>query len=94
VGSLRPNLLAYTASKVAVETMVKILAKELKGTCITANCVVPGPIATEIFFTGKTEEMINKAIDRFRMGRSARPGMSPLLSGSWPPMPLNGLMGG
>ncbi|KAL3715516.1 hypothetical protein ACJRO7_007277 [Eucalyptus globulus] len=62
--TFRPNLLAYTASKVAVETMVKILAKELKGTCITANCVVPGPIATEIFFTGKTEEMINKAIDR------------------------------
>ncbi|KAL3715509.1 hypothetical protein ACJRO7_007270 [Eucalyptus globulus] len=69
VGSLRPNLSAYTASKAAVETMVKILAKELKGTHITANCVVPGPIATEKYFAGKTEEMINKAIDQCPHGR-------------------------
>ncbi|KAK3405224.1 NADPH-dependent aldehyde reductase-like protein, chloroplastic [Eucalyptus grandis] len=69
VGSLRPNSSAYTASKAAVETMVKILAKELKGTCITANSVAPGPIATEMFFAGKTEEMINKSIDRCPHGR-------------------------
>ncbi|KAF8007364.1 hypothetical protein BT93_K1385 [Corymbia citriodora subsp. variegata] len=69
VGSLRPNVSAYTASKAAVETMVKILAKELKGTRITANCVAPGPIATEMFFAGKTEEMINKAIEGCPHGR-------------------------
>ncbi|KAK3405223.1 hypothetical protein EUGRSUZ_K01487 [Eucalyptus grandis] len=69
VGSLRPNLSAYTASKAAVETMVKILAKELKGTRITANCVAPGPIATEMFFAGKTEGMINEAIDLCPHGR-------------------------
>ncbi|XP_030463813.2 NADPH-dependent aldehyde reductase-like protein, chloroplastic [Syzygium oleosum] len=62
VAALKPNYGAYTASKAAVETMVKILAKELKGTGITANCVAPGPIATEMFFVGKTEEMINKVI--------------------------------
>lgn len=42
---------------------MKILAKELKGTRITANCVAPGPIATELFFAGKTEEIIKKVID-------------------------------
>ncbi|XP_010036201.2 NADPH-dependent aldehyde reductase-like protein, chloroplastic, partial [Eucalyptus grandis] len=63
VGGLKPNAAPYTASKAAVETMVKILAKELKGTRITANCVAPGPIATELFFAGKTEEAIKKSID-------------------------------
>ncbi|KAK3405226.1 hypothetical protein EUGRSUZ_K01490 [Eucalyptus grandis] len=63
VGGLKPNAAPYTASKAAVETMVKILAKELKGTRITANCVAPGPIATELFFAGKTEEVIKKVID-------------------------------
>ncbi|GJY21749.1 NADPH-dependent aldehyde reductase-like protein, chloroplastic, partial [Tanacetum coccineum] len=53
-----PGYGTYTASKAAVEVIVKIMAKELKGTGITANCVAPGPIATEMFFTGKTEEMI------------------------------------
>nr|GLL24443.1 short-chain type dehydrogenase/reductase-like isoform X2 [Ipomoea trifida] len=43
--------------------MVKILAKELKGTGITANCVAPGPVATEMFFEGKSEEVIQKVID-------------------------------
>lgn len=64
VGSLRPKLSAYTASKAAVEVMVKILAKELRGTRITANCVAPGPIATDMFYAGKTEEMINRSIDQ------------------------------
>nr|XP_009765197.1 PREDICTED: short-chain type dehydrogenase/reductase-like [Nicotiana sylvestris] len=40
--SFRPRNGAYTASKAAVEAMVKILAKELKGSGITANCVAPG----------------------------------------------------
>ena len=64
VGALKPGSGAYTASKAAVETMVKILAKELKGTRITANCVAPGPIATDLFLDGKSEEMIKKVIDQ------------------------------
>ncbi|XP_022742947.1 NADPH-dependent aldehyde reductase-like protein, chloroplastic isoform X2 [Durio zibethinus] len=69
VASLRPGNAAYAASKAAVDTMVKILAKELKGTGITANCVSPGPIATDMFFAGKTEEMVEKAIDECPLGR-------------------------
>ncbi|KAJ8559899.1 hypothetical protein K7X08_003957 [Anisodus acutangulus] len=67
--SLKPGYGAYTASKAAVEAMVKILAKELKGTGITANCVAPGPIATDMFYEGKTEEIINKAINDCPHGR-------------------------
>ncbi|KAK2638174.1 hypothetical protein Ddye_025969 [Dipteronia dyeriana] len=69
VGALRPGCGAYTASKAAVETLVKILAKELKGTGTTANCVAPGPIATEMFFDGKTEEMVKKVIEECPYGR-------------------------
>lgn len=67
--SFRAGNGAYTASKAAVEAMVKILAKELKGTGITANCVAPGPIATDMFFEGKTEEKLKKVIDECPHGR-------------------------
>ncbi|CAM8895848.1 unnamed protein product [Rhodiola kirilowii] len=69
VGGLSPGFGAYAASKAAVEAMVKVLAKELKGTRITANCVAPGPVATEMFFTGKTEEQVKKAIDQCPLSR-------------------------
>jgi len=69
VGALRPGYGAYAGSKAAVETMVKILAKELKGTGITANCVAPGPIATEMFFAGKTEEMVRRVVGECPLSR-------------------------
>lgn len=65
----RPGYGAYTASKAAVETLTKILAKELKGTGITANCVAPGPIATELFFAGKSEGDVKRFVDLIPMGR-------------------------
>uniref|UniRef100_A0A7C9CX65 3-oxoacyl-[acyl-carrier-protein] reductase n=1 Tax=Opuntia streptacantha TaxID=393608 RepID=A0A7C9CX65_OPUST len=67
--SFRPGYGAYTASKAAVEAMTKILAKEMKGTGITVNCVAPGPIATEMFFEGKTPERIQAAIEECPHGR-------------------------
>lgn len=73
VGALKPGIAAYTASKAAVETMTKILAKELKGTGITANCVAPGPIATDLFFDGKTEEQVKRVIDECPHGRLGEP---------------------
>nr|XP_043638811.1 NADPH-dependent aldehyde reductase-like protein, chloroplastic [Erigeron canadensis] len=73
VASLRPGYGAYTASKAAVEAMVKILAKELKGTKITANCVAPGPIATDMFFEGKTDAMVKMSVDQIPLGRLGQP---------------------
>ena len=73
VGSLLPGYAAYAASKAAVETMTKILAKELKGTGVTANCVAPGPVATELFYAGKTEEMINRLVEACPLGRLGQP---------------------
>ncbi|KAI3446388.1 hypothetical protein Pfo_003053 [Paulownia fortunei] len=69
VASLKPGYAAYTASKAAVEAMVKILANELKGTLITANAVAPGPVATDMFFAGKTEEAVKRAVEECPLGR-------------------------
>ncbi|KAI3996815.1 hypothetical protein MKX01_041115 [Papaver californicum] len=64
----KPGFGAYAASK-EVETTMRILAKELKGTGITANCVAPGPIATDMFYAGKGEEQIKNVIDECPLSR-------------------------
>ena len=73
VKTLLPGFGAYAASKAAVETMVKILAKELRGTGITANCVAPGPTATEMFFEGLTEEIVQTIVGMIPQGRLGKP---------------------
>ncbi|WOF21659.1 SDR family oxidoreductase [Microbacterium betulae] len=54
-----PDYGAYAASKGAVETMILILARELRGRDITVNAVAPGPTATALFLDGKTPEQID-----------------------------------
>ncbi|KAL9240206.1 hypothetical protein vseg_014452 [Gypsophila vaccaria] len=71
--AFRPGYGAYTASKAAIEAMTKILAKELKGTQITANCIAPGPIATELFFAGASEELVKGVINASPMNRLGEP---------------------
>lgn len=67
--AFKPGYGAYTASKAGVEAMTKILAKELKGTGITANCVAPGPTATELFLEGKSEERVKMIAESNPFGR-------------------------
>ena len=38
--------------------MTQVFAKELRGRQITVNAVAPGPVATELFLRGKSEEQI------------------------------------
>jgi 3-oxoacyl-[acyl-carrier protein] reductase len=56
VGLALPGYSVYAATKSAVETLSNIFAKELRGRNITVNAVAPGPIATELFLKGKTEQ--------------------------------------
>lgn len=56
--TITPNYLLYTSSKGAVEQMTRILAKDLGTKGINVNCVAPGPTATEMFFKGKSEELV------------------------------------
>ena len=58
VATKLPGYAAYTASKAAVEALTGIFAKELRGRQVRVNAVAPGPVATELFFNGKTPEQI------------------------------------
>jgi 3-oxoacyl-[acyl-carrier protein] reductase len=73
LGLALPGYSVYAASKAAVETMTSIFAKELRGRDITVNAVAPGPTATELFFTGKTEEQIEKMAKLSPLERLGRP---------------------
>ena len=46
----------YSATKAAVESLVRSLAKELGARRIRVNAVAPGPVDTELFRAGKTDE--------------------------------------
>lgn len=50
----------YAATKAAVETLTAIMAKEMRGRNITVNAIAPGPVATDLFLNGKSEELITR----------------------------------
>ncbi|EIW58103.1 NAD-P-binding protein [Trametes versicolor FP-101664 SS1] len=54
-----PNYLVYASTKGAVEQLTRVLAKDLGTRGITVNTVAPGPIDTDMFRAGKTEQQIN-----------------------------------
>ncbi len=57
---LLPKYGAYAASKGAIEQLTRVFAKEMGERGITANIVSPGPVNTELFTTGKTEQDIGR----------------------------------
>ena len=56
---MMPTYAVYSATKAAVEQMTRIYAKEIGNRGITVNSVLPGPMNTELFFNGKSEELIS-----------------------------------
>ena len=55
-----PTYGAYIASKAGAEGLVHVLANEMRGRNITVNAVAPGPVGTELFLTGKSDEQITE----------------------------------
>ncbi|MCH8619565.1 SDR family oxidoreductase [Undibacterium sp. TS12] len=63
----------YIASKAGVEGLVHVLANELRGRDITVNAIAPGPVGTEMFFNGKTEEQVSNIARMAPMERIGTP---------------------
>ena len=53
-----PSYGPYIASKAGVEGLVHVLANELRGRNVTVNAVAPGPVGTDLFLKGKSENQI------------------------------------
>ena len=51
-----PGLGPYSATKAAVESLVRSMAKELAPRGVRVNAVAPGPVDTDLFRAGKTDE--------------------------------------
>lgn len=57
---MMPGYAVYSAAKSAVEQMTRVFAKEIGSKGITVNSVLPGPIKTELFLNGKSDELISR----------------------------------
>ena len=53
-----PGYAVYNGTKAAVEAFTRVFAKELRGRSITVNAVAPGPVATDLFLNGKSDELV------------------------------------
>ena len=73
LGKSFPGYGAYIASKAGVEGLVKVLANELRGRDIAVNAVAPGPVGTELFFEGKSEEQIQSIANLAPFERLGQP---------------------
>ncbi|MBW7453981.1 SDR family oxidoreductase [Paenibacillus sepulcri] len=73
VGQMFPTYSVYAATKGAVEQFTRQLAKELGPKGISINAVAPGPINTELFTVGKTEEQIDATRKTNAFGRLGKP---------------------
>ncbi|KAL0935737.1 short-chain dehydrogenase [Colletotrichum truncatum] len=59
--NLPPPYLLYASTKGSIDQMTKFMAKDLAKKGITVNAIAPGATGTELFFKGKTPEMIKYA---------------------------------
>jgi 3-oxoacyl-[acyl-carrier protein] reductase len=73
IGNYLPTYGVYAATKAAVEAMTHVLAKELGKRAVTVNVVAPGPVATELFLTGKSDELIQRLTSDIPLGRLGQP---------------------
>ncbi|KAJ4253770.1 hypothetical protein NW762_010164 [Fusarium torreyae] len=97
-----PRYLLYASSKGSIEQMTRILAKDLGAkNGITVNAIAPGPTATELFFKGKSQELIDTIASFSPLGRLGKPeeiaGLASFLAGpssSWVSGQVIGANGG
>ncbi len=73
VGVYGPAYGGYAATKAAVEAMTHVASKELGRRKITVNAVAPGPVETEMFMTGKSDELVQNIVKSIPLSRLGQP---------------------
>ncbi len=73
IGHYIPDHAVYVATKAAVEAMTRTLAKELGARGVTVNAIAPGPVATELFFAGRSKDLIERLTNDIPLGRLGAP---------------------
>ncbi|PWT74133.1 MAG: 3-oxoacyl-ACP reductase [Bacteroidetes bacterium] len=71
-----PKVIAYTASKAAIEGMTRAMAVELSPKGIRVNCIAPGFISTDMSAKALNgdKERLQKVLSRTPMGELGKPG--------------------
>ncbi|MFK0274828.1 SDR family oxidoreductase [Ensifer sp. NPDC090286] len=60
IGMRLPTYGIYIATKAAVEGLTQVLAQEMRGRGVRVNAIAPGPVATELFLSGKSQELLDR----------------------------------
>jgi 3-oxoacyl-[acyl-carrier protein] reductase len=68
-----PGYLPYISSKGAVEQMTRVMAKDLGRKKIRVNAVAPGPTATDLFLTGKPQQLLDTLANASPFGKLGKP---------------------
>ncbi|KAI2622781.1 NAD(P)-binding protein [Hypomontagnella submonticulosa] len=71
--TVMPGYLLYNSTKGAIEQMTRVISKDLGRKGILVNAVAPGPTGTELFFRGKSEEMLKTIANFNPQGRIGTP---------------------
>lgn len=68
-----PGVGPYSATKAAVESLLRSMTMELASRKIRVNGVAPGPVDTDLFRAGKSEEAVAKSAAMAPLNRVGRP---------------------
>jgi 3-oxoacyl-[acyl-carrier protein] reductase len=68
-----PSYATYVATKAAVEQLTRVFSKEVGSKGINVNSVSPGPTNTELFTTGKPQEVIDRLASLSAFNRLGEP---------------------
>jgi 3-oxoacyl-[acyl-carrier protein] reductase len=68
-----PGFGPYAGTKAAVECMLRSMAKEIAPRKVRVNAVAPGPVDTDLFRAGKTEEAKQKSAALSPLNRIGTP---------------------
>lgn len=68
-----PPYTLYCSTKGAIEQMTRLFSKDLGRKGISVNAVAPGPTGTELFYKGKSEQVLNAIAATNPQGRIWQP---------------------